>query len=107
MRWRRGNRASHDTVPPRVTPTRHYLVCATPRSGSTLLCEALGGTGVAGWPAECFQGLAGSGRPRAALGYLEGCDDEEARAILAELAPVGQERTQAEQAGCASYPEYF
>ena len=26
-------------------PTRSYLVCATPRSGSTLLCELLARTG--------------------------------------------------------------
>jgi len=31
---------------------RGYLICATPRSGSFLLCEALKNTGVAGRPAE-------------------------------------------------------
>lgn len=31
-----------------------YLVCATPRSGSTLLCEALRNTSVAGRPDEYF-----------------------------------------------------
>lgn len=35
--------------------TANYLVCATPRSGSSLLCEALAATGVAGWPFEYFQ----------------------------------------------------
>ena len=35
-------------------PIRSYLVCATPRSGSTLLCEALASTGLAGHPAEYF-----------------------------------------------------
>lgn len=29
-----------------------YLICATPRSGSYLLCEALRNTGLAGWPDE-------------------------------------------------------
>lgn len=33
----------------------NYLVCATPRSGSSLLCAALAATGVAGWPFEYFQ----------------------------------------------------
>lgn len=33
----------------------NYLVCATPRSGSSLLCDALAATGVAGWPFEYFQ----------------------------------------------------
>ena len=32
-----------------------YLVCATQRSGSTLLCEALKATGVAGRPEEFFE----------------------------------------------------
>ena len=32
-----------------------YLVCATPRSGSTLLCETLSKTGVAGNPREFFE----------------------------------------------------
>ena len=31
-----------------------YLICATPHSGSTLLCEALKNTGSAGWPEEYF-----------------------------------------------------
>lgn len=31
-----------------------YLICATPRSGSTLLCEALMNTGLAGRPWEYF-----------------------------------------------------
>ena len=35
-------------------PVQSYLVCATPRSGSTLLCEALGSTDLAGPPAEYF-----------------------------------------------------
>ena len=34
-----------------------YLVCATPRSGSTLLCEMLRATGVAGRPLEHFEVL--------------------------------------------------
>lgn len=35
-------------------PSLSYLVCATPRSGSTLLCEALMNTGLAGIPTEFF-----------------------------------------------------
>ena len=31
-----------------------YLICTTPRSGSTLLCEALSNTGLAGHPDEFF-----------------------------------------------------
>jgi trehalose 2-sulfotransferase len=35
-------------------PASSYLICATPRSGSTLLCEALATTKLAGYPAEYF-----------------------------------------------------
>jgi trehalose 2-sulfotransferase len=44
-------------------PSRSYLVCATQRSGSTLLCELLKDTGVAGRPEEYFEAMAGSGAP--------------------------------------------
>jgi len=37
-----------------VRPHTCYLICATPRSGSTLLCEALKNTGLAGQPEEYF-----------------------------------------------------
>ena len=37
-----------------TAPTSSYIVCATPRSGSTLLCEYLMLTGDAGHPSEWF-----------------------------------------------------
>lgn len=37
-----------------VTPRLSYFICATPRSGTVLLCDALAGTGVAGQPEEYF-----------------------------------------------------
>lgn len=37
-----------------MTPKLSYLVCATARSGSSLLCDLLSQTGVAGYPAEYF-----------------------------------------------------
>ncbi|MGH2449338.1 MAG: Stf0 family sulfotransferase [Chloroflexota bacterium] len=37
-----------------MRPDQSYLICATPRSGSYLLCEALTNSGVAGKPAEYF-----------------------------------------------------
>ena len=36
-------------------PVQSYLIASTPRSGSTLLCEALTNTGVAGRPEEYYQ----------------------------------------------------
>jgi LPS sulfotransferase NodH len=50
---------------------RSYLVCATPRSGSTLLCHLLDQTGVAGHPEEYFEALRHSGRPRRPEEYFD------------------------------------
>jgi trehalose 2-sulfotransferase len=58
-----------------VAATRSYLVCATPRSGSTLVCQALKDTGVAGRPEEYFEALEHSGRPRRPEEYFSGLDD--------------------------------
>jgi len=54
---------------------RAFLVCATPRSGSTLVCQALWQTGVAGRPEEYFEALRHSGRPRRPEEYFLGLDD--------------------------------
>jgi LPS sulfotransferase NodH len=54
-----------------VTPTLSYLVCATPRSGSTLLCDLLDATGVAGHPEEYFEALRHSGLPRRPHEYFD------------------------------------
>jgi LPS sulfotransferase NodH len=48
-----------------------YLVCATPRSGSTLLCDLLEQTGVAGHPEEYFEALQHSGLPRQPHEYFD------------------------------------
>ncbi|MBJ7353821.1 MAG: sulfotransferase [Thermoleophilaceae bacterium] len=48
-----------------------YFVCATQRSGSTLLCELLKGTEVAGVPDEFFEGLRATGHPRQPREYFE------------------------------------
>lgn len=62
-----------------------YLVCATQRSGSTLLCELLKDTGVAGRPEEYFEARHDTGippHPRDYLGALPhtatGVDDDPA-----------------------------
>jgi LPS sulfotransferase NodH len=61
---------------------RAFLVCATPRSGSTLVCQALKKTEVAGRPEEYFEALRHSGRPRRPEEYFIGVDD---RSILDQL----------------------
>lgn len=68
------------------SPTRQaYLVCATPRSGSTLLCEMLRETGVAGQPLEHFEELRHSSLPRQPAEYF---DEVKSPRILELLAPV-------------------
>jgi LPS sulfotransferase NodH len=73
-----------------VTPDRSYIVCATPRSGSTLVCHALVETGVAGRPEEYFEALRHSGRPRRPEEYFLGVEDQSIRDHLGERA-VGSE----------------
>ena len=67
-----------------MTSVRAYLVCATPRSGSTLLCEMLRETGVAGRPLEHFEILRHSSLPRQPHEYFE---DLPLPQVLSLLAP--------------------
>ena len=62
-----------------------YLVCATERSGSTLLCELLAATGVAGRPEEYFEFLSATGRARQPREYFPEDADP---SILELLAPL-------------------
>lgn len=72
---------------------RSYLVCATPRSGSTLLCEALETTGVAGRPREYFEALKETGIPRRPREFFWGLRSPEVARLLAEpRLDVTQER---------------
>src|ERR1051325_9044196 len=54
-----------------MSPMLSYLVCATPRSGSTLLCHLLDETGIAGHPEEYFEALRHSGLPRQPHEYFD------------------------------------
>ena len=48
-----------------------YFVCATPRTGSTLLCDMLMNSGMAGYPEEYFEYLKETGLPRQPIEYFE------------------------------------
>jgi len=63
-------------------PALSYLICATPRSGSTLLCVALDDTGIAGHPAEHFEVLIETGWPRQPRDYFQRSNDPEVWALL-------------------------
>jgi LPS sulfotransferase NodH len=67
--------------------TLTYLVCATPRSGSTLLCETLKATGRAGRPEEYFEAVPATGIPRAPEDYLAGLDDAVAHRLVQDAQP--------------------
>ena len=64
-----------------------YLVAATERSGSTLLCELLAGTGVAGRPEEFFEFLSATGRVRQPREYFPEDTDPSILELLAPLEP--------------------
>jgi trehalose 2-sulfotransferase len=62
-----------------------YLVCSTQRSGSTLLCELLRATDVAGAPDEYFERLRDTGLPRQPRQYFE---DPSVQDIAERLTPT-------------------
>jgi trehalose 2-sulfotransferase len=86
--------------------TVSYLVCATPRSGSTLLCETLSETGVAGNPLEFFEALPETGVPRRPLDYLTGLYDTEALGLV-ERAPPHEAPPYSDLRGLGSYEEHL
>ena len=63
-------------------PALSYLICATPRSGSTLLCAALDDTGIAGHPEEHFEVLLETGQRRQPRDYFQRSNDPEVWALL-------------------------
>jgi LPS sulfotransferase NodH len=83
-----------------------YLVCATPRSGSTLLCETLRATGVAGHPLEFFEAVPETGMPRRPLDYLRGLEDPDALAIV-EHAPPHEAPPYSDLRGIGDYEEHL
>jgi LPS sulfotransferase NodH len=70
-----------------MRPHTSYLICATQRSGSTLLCEALQNTGLAGWPEEYFQTHKKSGSIRPPEDYFKGLNVTEMMSYLNDSSP--------------------
>jgi len=64
-----------------------YLVCATQRSGSTLLVESLRASGCAGDPEEFFQYLPSTGMAPQPREWFAGVDDESILRLLDPLVP--------------------
>ena len=73
--------------PGRPDIDRAYLVCASQRSGSTLLVESLRVTGVAGHPAEFFEYLPDTSLPPQSPDWFVGVHDPAIDELLAPVRP--------------------
>src|ERR1700709_312755 len=94
-----------------MQPDRSYIVCATPRSGSTLVCHALAETGGAGRPEEYFEALRDSRRPRRPQRrpgeYCVGVKDPSTRAPLGERAVGSEPQPRSPLWSRAAYDRYL
>jgi len=88
-------------------PDRCYLVCATPRSGSTLLCETLEATGVAGRPGEYFEELKETGIPRRPREYFWGLRSPEVIRLLPQEAELDRDAERRPTWSRDDYAEHF
>ncbi|MDL9947096.1 Stf0 family sulfotransferase [Gordonia sp. ABSL11-1] len=70
-----------------MSDVSNYLVCASQRSGSTLLVESLAASGVAGKPQEFFQYFASSSQAPQPREWFAGVADPEILDLLAEVDP--------------------
>jgi LPS sulfotransferase NodH len=84
-----------------------YLICSTPRSGSTLLCEALRNTGLAGRPEEYFQHRMQTGVPRRPTEYFDGMRSAEIFDILGTYTRVDDEEIPFDPRGFADYEAFL
>ena len=90
-----------------TTAHTSYLICSTPRTGSSLLCDALAGTGVAGRPEEYFQFRARTGFPRRPQEYFEGAGDPEIFDILGPRSAVEDVEARYDPSRFERYEEYL
>jgi LPS sulfotransferase NodH len=87
--------------------TSSYLVCATQRSGSTLLCESLKSTGVAGRPEEFFEARVRTGRPRTAAGYFRDPGSPDIGDILGDPEKLGHAPDYSSLDGIDDYAQHI
>src|SRR6266496_3970032 len=90
-----------------MQPHSSYLICATPRCGSTLLCEALTNTGVAGFPKEYFEALKDTGLPRRPMEYFETWDNTEIAELLETYSQYNDESVQSIIWDSSNYADYL
>jgi LPS sulfotransferase NodH len=94
-------------VSPVTRPWLSYLICSTPRSGSTLLCDAMTNTGIAGRPEEYFQQRKKTGLPRRPREYFEDAETAEIVAILGDVTRVDDEVSAYNSRRFAHYADYL
>src|SRR3954449_13366643 len=92
---------------PVLRPAVSYLLCSTPRTGSSLLCDALRATGAAGNPEEYFQFRARTGEPRRPHEYFEGNDDPEIHDILGPRIRAEDDEARYDPGRFDRYEEYL
>src|SRR3712207_7962398 len=85
-----------------MLPEKTYFVCTTPRSGSTLLCETLGLTGLAGRPKEYFEALRGTDTPRQPRQYFDDIAPD-----IEALLPLTDQEPAPELAAARTYEDYL
>jgi LPS sulfotransferase NodH len=90
-----------------MAATTSYLVCATPRSGSTLLDESLKSTGVAGRPEEFFEARVRTGRPRTAAGYFRDPSAPDIGDILGDPEKLGHAPEYSSLDGVEDYADHI
>jgi trehalose 2-sulfotransferase len=90
-----------------MQPCSSYLICATPRSGSTLLCEALTNTGIAGHPKEYFEALKDTALPRRPREYFETYEHSEIAELLGDYSRLDDEFVEPVIRGDSSYADYL
>jgi LPS sulfotransferase NodH len=88
-------------------PVRSYFICTTPRSGSTLLSEALGRTELAGRPREYFQELPSTLRLATPHDYVGFVPDPVVREVLSSRGANRRTEDADLQAGYASWRDYL
>lgn len=80
-----------------MSTTENYLVCASQRSGSTLLVESLAHTGVAGHPEEFFQYFGSTSQAPQPREWFAGVTDPEILSLLAPVEPGRVDSRDADQ----------
>jgi LPS sulfotransferase NodH len=88
-------------------PCCSYLICATPRSGSTLLCEALKNTGIAGRPEEYFEALIETGRPRRPKDYFKNLENTTILEQLGDYSRIDYEPVRWSPLSAPTYADYL